>query len=312
MKLRLLAAALAATTLVAGTAAAQDTSSEKGKLSYAIGYNTGAELAELTARGEAVDVNTVIKALQDAYGKKEPTVPVDQLRTAVENMQKRQQAKMEAEFRQLAAANKTASDTFLAQNKAKAGVQSLPGGVQYRVIETGNGAKPTQASDVQLTYKGSLPTAVRATPTSAAGPKPRPGRAEVAMAVEPAEALCICRRLSLGSGHSARRPTARTSAPAACQPCRRFRVKLVSSVPRARCPPCRGTRPRVAHLPTPRRAAPCRAFALDPERRAGDNRVRAVQSPASRLPSTTGLFDGCSASATRSRPCCRWTPLSGT
>ena len=42
MKLRLLAAALAATTLVAGTAAAQDTSSEKGKLSYAIGYNTGA------------------------------------------------------------------------------------------------------------------------------------------------------------------------------------------------------------------------------------------------------------------------------
>src|SRR5690606_30653383 len=99
MKLRLLAAALAATTLVAGTAAAQDTTSEKGKLSYAIGYNTGAELAELTERGEAIDVNTVIKALQDAYGKKDPAVPVDNLRAAVENMQKRQQARMEAEFK---------------------------------------------------------------------------------------------------------------------------------------------------------------------------------------------------------------------
>ena len=157
MKLRLLAAALAATTLVAGTAFAQDTTSEKGKLSYAIGYNTGAELAELTARGEAVDVNTVIKAMQDAYGQKEPAVPVDQLRTAVENMQKRQQARMEAEFRKLADANKAASDTFLAQNRAKAGVKVLPSGVQYRVIEAGSGAKPTQSSDVQLTYKGSLP-----------------------------------------------------------------------------------------------------------------------------------------------------------
>ena len=157
MKLRLLTAALAATTLVAGTAAAQDTTSEKGKLSYAIGYNTGAELAELTERGEAIDINTVIKAVQDAYGKKEPAVAVDQLRTAVENMQKRQQARMEAEFRKLADANKAASDTFLAQNKAKPGVQTLPGGVQYRVIEAGNGAKPTQASDVQISYKGSLP-----------------------------------------------------------------------------------------------------------------------------------------------------------
>src|SRR5690606_3018656 len=130
---------------------AQDTSSEKGKLSYAIGYNTGAELAELTERGEAVDINTVIKALQDAYGKKEPTVPVDQLRTAVENMQKRQQARMEAEFKRLSDANKAASDSFLAQNRAKAGVKVLPSGVQYRIIETGSGAKPGQASDVELT-----------------------------------------------------------------------------------------------------------------------------------------------------------------
>ena len=157
MKLRLLAASLAALTLASGVAAAQDTTSERGKLSYAIGYNTGVELAELTARGESVDVNTVIKAIQDAYARKEPTVPVEQLRASVENMQKRQQAKMQEEFNKLAADNKSKSDAFLAQNRAKAGVQSLPGGVQYRVIENGRGAKPTQASDVQLNYKGTLP-----------------------------------------------------------------------------------------------------------------------------------------------------------
>lgn len=158
MKLRLLAASLAALTLASGAAVAQDTTSERGKLSYAIGYNTGVELAELTARGESVDVNTVIKAIQDAYARKEPTVPVDQLRASVENMQKRQQAKMQEEFNKLAADNKSKSDAFLAQNRAKAGVRTLPGStVQYRVIENGSGAKPTQASDVQLNYKGTLP-----------------------------------------------------------------------------------------------------------------------------------------------------------
>jgi len=158
MKVRLLAASLAAMTLVSVAASAQDTTSERGKLSYAIGYNTGNELAELTARGEAVDVNTVIKAIQDAYAKKQPAVPVDQLRAAVESMQQRQQAKMEAEFAKLSSENKSQSDTFLAQNRAKQGVQTLPGStVQYRVIENGSGAKPTQASDVQINYKGSLP-----------------------------------------------------------------------------------------------------------------------------------------------------------
>ncbi len=158
MKVRLLAATLAAMTLVSAAASAQDSSSEKGKLSYAIGFNTGVELAELTARGEAVDVNTVIKAIQDAYAKKQPAVPVDQLQAAVQNMQQRQQAKMEAEFAKLSADNKGKSDTFLAQNRAKSGVQTLPGStVQYRVLEAGSGAKPTQASDVQINYKGSLP-----------------------------------------------------------------------------------------------------------------------------------------------------------
>lgn len=153
MKLRLLAVALAALT-IAGTAAAQDTTSEKGKLSYALGYDLGRNLIE---SGEAVDVNTVVKAVQDGYAKKEPAVPVAQLRSSVEAMQQRQLAKAKAAFEKASAENKTKSDAFLAQNKAKAGVKTLPSGVQYRVVETGTGAKPTQTSDVQIQYKGNIP-----------------------------------------------------------------------------------------------------------------------------------------------------------
>ena len=41
-------------------------------------------------------------------------------------------------------------------------MKTLPSGVQYRVIETGTGAKPTQASTVQLEVAG--PYAVRRAP----------------------------------------------------------------------------------------------------------------------------------------------------
>jgi peptidylprolyl isomerase len=159
MKLRLIAAAVAAL-LLAGNAVAQDTSTEKGKLSYALGYDHGVKLAELAAAGEQLDPAAVAKGLQDAMAKKSTAVPEDQLAPVYKNFQDRQIAraqKAKAEWDKAAGENKTKSDTFVAQNKAKAGVKSLPSGVQYRVIETGSGAKPTQASTVQLEVAGPFP-----------------------------------------------------------------------------------------------------------------------------------------------------------
>ncbi|GAB3091215.1 FKBP-type peptidyl-prolyl cis-trans isomerase N-terminal domain-containing protein [Lysobacter terrae] len=168
MKLRLIAAAVAALFL-AGNAVAQDTSTEKGKLSYALGYDLGRNAME---SGEQVDVNTIIKGLQDGYAKKPPSVPVDQLRTAVQNMQKRQQEKAKAEWEKAAAANKTKSDSFIAANKAKTGVKALPSGVQYRVLETGTGAKPTMANTVQLEVAGPFAFGERPTQARPAGQVP--------------------------------------------------------------------------------------------------------------------------------------------
>ena len=154
MKLRLLAASVAALTLAMGFAHAQDTTSEKGKLSYYFGYRFGSDLA---ASGEQVDLAVVQKALQDAYAKKPPAVAEKDLAPAVEAMQKRQQAKMakaKADFEKVSADNKAKSDQFLAANKAKPGVKTLPSGVQYRVVETGTGAKPTTASTIDLEVAG--------------------------------------------------------------------------------------------------------------------------------------------------------------
>lgn len=151
MKLRLIAVAVTALVLSAGSAAAQDTSTEKGKLGYALGYDLGRNASE---SGEALDVATIVKGLQDGYAKKQPSVPVEQLKVAVENMQKRQAEKAKAAYEQASRTNKAKSDTFIAANRSKAGVKTLPSGVQYRVIDAGAGAKPTQASTVALEVAG--------------------------------------------------------------------------------------------------------------------------------------------------------------
>ncbi|MFY1079617.1 FKBP-type peptidyl-prolyl cis-trans isomerase N-terminal domain-containing protein, partial [Escherichia coli] len=79
MKLRSIAVAVAALALT-GNAFAQDVSSEKGKLSYYFGYDYGNNLAELTGRGEQLDINSVVKGLQDAYAKKQPAITAEQLK----------------------------------------------------------------------------------------------------------------------------------------------------------------------------------------------------------------------------------------
>jgi len=155
MKLRFLAVAtLAALTLSTGLASAQDTTSEKGKLSYALGYQLGREAVE---SGEALDLNTMVQAMKDGYARKDPAVAVEDMRNAYQGMQQRMAAKAKAAFEKAAAENKGKSTSFMAQYKGQPGVKSLPNGALYKVLEVGNGPKPTQASTVELEVSGPFP-----------------------------------------------------------------------------------------------------------------------------------------------------------
>ena len=52
--------------------------------------------------------------------------------------------------------NKAAGEKFLAENKEKEGVITLPSGLQYKVIKEGKGAKPTETDRVKVNYRGTL------------------------------------------------------------------------------------------------------------------------------------------------------------
>src|SRR5690606_15816011 len=102
-----------------------------------------------------------------------------------EAFQRREQGRAEAakaEYEKAAAENKTRSDQFMAANKAKAGVQSLASGVQYRVMEAGNGAKPIQASTVALEVAGPFPYGQRPSEARPAQSIPSIKLSEVEMA----------------------------------------------------------------------------------------------------------------------------------
>ena len=165
MKLRLLVATLAALGLGAGVAVAQTAPApaqqqapapaplDKAVLSYAIGYDQGAGLAQL---GTDVDVNAVIRAIQDGYAKKAPAYPQPQMEAQLAGLQQRMNAKMRAQIETAARENRAKSEAFLAANRTKTGVVTLPSGVQYRVIEAGNGPKPSAGSTVEVHYRGSV------------------------------------------------------------------------------------------------------------------------------------------------------------
>jgi FKBP-type peptidyl-prolyl cis-trans isomerase FklB len=53
-----------------------------------------------------------------------------------------------------AAENTAAGEAFLKTNGAAEGVTTLPSGVQYKVVTTGNGAIPTAENQVKVHYTG--------------------------------------------------------------------------------------------------------------------------------------------------------------
>ncbi len=135
--------------LVASTAFAQDTTSEKGKISYAIGFQIGTGLVE---RKMDVDVSTLTRAVQDAFAKRPPAVPEAAMKDALAKLDQ----KMKTEADKMLGDNKREADAFMASNRSKKGVVALPNGVQYRVIEDGTGRAITPTSEVTFHVRVSL------------------------------------------------------------------------------------------------------------------------------------------------------------
>jgi FKBP-type peptidyl-prolyl cis-trans isomerase FklB len=70
--------------------------------------------------------------------------------------QKEKAAKFAEERKKLGENNKEEGATFLAENKQKEGVKTLPSGLQYKVLKEGTGRTPKVTDTVVVQYKGTL------------------------------------------------------------------------------------------------------------------------------------------------------------
>ena len=86
------------------------------------------------------------------------TGKTDKVKMTVEQAQQIAQTKMMAikakNMEQQYGPNKAAGEKWLAANKKKEGVKTLPSGVQYKVIKVGTGAMPKDTSTVVVNYEG--------------------------------------------------------------------------------------------------------------------------------------------------------------
>lgn len=139
--------------LVSGTVLAQGVESDKDKLSYAVGWDIGADIKR---RSTEFNVESLITAIRDVVGDKEPQVSADEMRLLLTELQEKVRAEQVEQFRKLSEENQTKSEEFLETNKSKTGIVVLPSGVQYRIIEEGDGARPGIDSRVSVHYRGSL------------------------------------------------------------------------------------------------------------------------------------------------------------
>jgi len=131
-------------------ALAQDLESEQGQLGYAIGYEFGSETSQWD-----VDVESVVAAIRDANAGRDPQLPPETMRQVLTAFNERVRQQRMEEFQRLAEENKARADEFLAENESKNGIVTLPSGVQYRVIEEGEGSRPSPSDTVTVHYRGS-------------------------------------------------------------------------------------------------------------------------------------------------------------
>jgi len=131
--------------------------SQKEKLSYAVGMNLAKALQKQSVE---VDADLLIQGFQDARSGSKPVMTEEQVRATLVGVQselRRKQAALQAEERkELAEKNNKEGEAFLAENKTKEGVVSLPSGLQYKIIKAGEGKKPTASDVVVCQYRGTL------------------------------------------------------------------------------------------------------------------------------------------------------------
>ena len=116
-----------------------------------LSYSIGVQVAQYyrTQGVEKINADYVKKAFEDVYNDKTLLISEEECNMNI-------QQKLQQFMSQKISADKEAGKKFLEENKKRAGVVTLPSGLQYEIITKGTGAIPKATDTVKAHYIGTL------------------------------------------------------------------------------------------------------------------------------------------------------------
>ena len=123
------------------------------RLSYGIAYTLG---QRMKADEVPMDVDAFAAGLRDALTGADPLLTEEEIGAEMQAYQEQAAAEQQAAQAALAEANEAAAVAFLAENATREGVVVTDSGLQYEIIEAGDGPIPGPDDTVEVHYSGTL------------------------------------------------------------------------------------------------------------------------------------------------------------
>ena len=117
------------------------------KISYALGLSIGNNFQSSGIKD--LNIEDFIRGVDDVLSENSPEISYDEAKQIINDYF----VKLQEEQVLL---NKEAGEEFLRINKEKAGVVTLPSGLQYEILKIGDGEKPKATDKVKCHYHGTL------------------------------------------------------------------------------------------------------------------------------------------------------------
>ena len=126
---------------------------DQDKLSYTLGMNISLSILQLPLE---LNKEVVIACVADLLRGGQPQIEQQEYQKIMQDFQKQLQTIAAEEKKKAGEANAEISRKFLEENAKKEGVKVTNSGLQYIVLEEGNGENPKATDTVKVHYEGTL------------------------------------------------------------------------------------------------------------------------------------------------------------
>lgn len=143
--------------IVPGAVGAQDEQPALDSLEKRASYALGLNMAQSMKTQEVpIDVDLLIEGLRDAFAGGETRLTDQEVQQTLQEFQQMMMQRQQEVRAAQGAENQQKAEAFFTENAAKEGVVTTESGLQYMVLEPGEGPKPSSTDRVTVHYKGTL------------------------------------------------------------------------------------------------------------------------------------------------------------